>query len=315
MIAVQLNNRNQDRVQQKEIEAILIKIQKEIVSDINYSNNRVLRYVERDSLKNLILNRQITYDQLKTREINLLGYSASYFLFSMQTAGYDQLMEHLDDLPEVYDDLLKKLNRQYRAGTIQRTRAKLDVYEVVQDYKNYLTKNQSWFGQDFYRDTISDAQINFYLHDPYFLNYITRLNAAHCFSIRLLVNWRYQAIDIYHEINDLLGERSQPIPEIARSTSLNTASEANKYAGTYVLTKGPELSSLGRKIIFESNGNNLHVQLPNKNENQLYVMNESKPWFVIPYNPIVFRFEYHGSNTLSIVSGYFDQTKWVKVAN
>jgi hypothetical protein len=88
MIAVQLNNRNQDRVQQREIEAILIKIQKEIVSDLHYSNNRVLRYVERDSLKNRILKRQITYNELKTGKTNLLRYSQGHFLFSMKTAGW-----------------------------------------------------------------------------------------------------------------------------------------------------------------------------------------------------------------------------------
>ena len=314
MIAVQLNNKNQDWVQQKEIEAILIKIQKEIVADLNYSNNRILRYVERDSLKNRILNGQISYNQLKTRETDLLKYSQTYFLFSMQTAGYDQLMEHLDDLPEAYDDLLKKLNRQYRSGTISRTRAKLDIYNVVKDYEQYLLEHQYWYGPDKHADTVSDAQINFFLNDPYFLNYIGRLNQAHCTSISHLVRWRYWAIDIYHEINDLLGENSQSIPDIARSTSLSTVSEANKYAGTYVLTKGPELSRLGSKIIVESTENNLYIQLPDDGKpRQLIVMHESKPWFVRAGRPFVFRFEHHGSNTISLVSGLYDQTEWERM--
>lgn len=315
MIAVQLNNRNQDRVQQKEIEAILIKIQKEIVADLHYSNGRLKNYVERDSLKNRILNRQITYNELKTGKTNLLRYSQGHFLFSMKTAGYEQLMEHLDDLPQEYDDLLQQLDRHYRSGTIQRTRAKLDVYGVVQNYKEYLTEHQPWFGQDLYHNTISDAQINFYLNDPYFLNHITRLNDAITASVRELIRWRIVAIRIYHEINELLGENRQTVPDIARTTSLNSASESPKYVGTYVLTKGPKNTSLGSRLEVTSNKNDLFVQYGDKREPiQLRIMHETKPWFVLNrYESDVFRFEHSGPNTISVVQGNLDQTSWVKM--
>ena len=315
MIAVQLNNKNQDRVQQKEIEAILMKIQKEIVVDLHYSNNRLLKFVERDSLKNRILKGQITYDELKTGKTDLFDYSRNYFLFSMKTSGYEQLMEHLDDMPEDYDNLLRRLDIHYRSGTIQRTRAKLDVYEVVQDYKKYLTEHESWYGQDLYHKTISDAQINFYLNDPYFLNHITRLNEAINISIRGLIRWRIVAIRIYHEINEILGENGQTVPDIARTTSLNSPSETTKFVGTYVLTKGPKNSGLGSKLVVTSNKNNLFIQFNNKHEPfQLRIMHETKPWFVCngPKDS-VFRFEHSGPNTISVVLGNHDQTSWVKI--
>ncbi|WP_411895920.1 hypothetical protein [Winogradskyella sp. A2] len=315
MIAVQLNNKNQDLVQQKEIEAILVKIQKEIIADLHYSNKRLLKFIERDSLKNRILKRQITYNELKTGKINLLDYSSKYFLFSMKTAGYEQLMEHLDDLPGTYDNLLGLLDRHYRSGTIQRTRAKLDVYEVVQDYKKYLTENESWYGQDLYHNTISDAQINFYLKNPYFLNHITRLNEAINISIRELVSWRIVAIRIYHKINEILGENSKTIPDIARTTSLNSASESAKYVGTYVLTKGPKNTGLGSRLVVTSNRNNLFIQFNDEHEPiQLRIMHETKPWFVFnSYSASVFRFGHRGPNTISVIRGNHDQTEWIKV--
>ena len=315
MIAVQLNNKNQDRVQQKEIETILMKIQKEIIADLHYSNNRLENFVERDSLKNRILKRQITYDELKTGKTNLFYYSHRHFLFSMKTAGYEQLMEHLDDLPEEYDDLLQQLDRHYRSGTIQRTRAKLDVYEVVQNYKNYLAEHESWYGQDRYHKTISDAQINFYLNDPYFLNYITRANDAINTSMRELVRWRIVAIRIYHEINELLGGNSQTVPDIARTTSLSTASESAKYVGTYVLTKGPKNTDLGSRLVVTSNKNDLFIQYHDEGEPiQLMMMHETKSWFVLNrYASAVFRFEHSGQNTISVVLGNHDQTSWVKM--
>jgi hypothetical protein len=315
MIAVQLNNKNQERVQNKEIETILMKIQNEIIADLHYSNGRLENFVERDSLKNRILKRQITKDELKSGKTNLFDYSHRHFLFSMKTAGYEQLMEHLDDLPDTYDDLLSQLDWHYRSGTIQRTRAKLDVYEVFQDYKNYLTEHQSWYGQDRYHNTISDAQINFYLDDPYFLNYITRSNDAINTSIRELVRWRIVAIRIYHKINELLGENSQTVPDIARTTSLNSASETTKYVGTYVITKGPENTDLGSRLEVTSNKNDLFIQYLDEPEPiQLRIMHETKPWFVLNrYASAVFRFEHHGPNTISVVRGNHDQTSWVKV--
>lgn len=314
LIALGINNWNQDRLKQKEIETILIKIQNEIISDLHYSNSRILAFAARDSLKNRILNKQITYDELKTRKTNLLRYSQSHFLFSMQTVGYEQLMDHLDDLPQAYDDLLRRLYLQYKRSPIQRTRAKLDIYEVQKDFKKYLLENESWYGQDLHNNTVSDAQINFYLTNPYFFNYITRLSRAGTVSIFELVKWRFRAIEIYHEINDLLGENSQTIPDIARSTSLNSASEANKYVGTYELTKGPKNTAAGSSMVVTSKDKDLFIQFrDDRDPAQLMNMHESKPWFVINRRSFVFRFEHNGPNTISIIWGNQDQTSWVKV--
>ncbi|MCA0153228.1 hypothetical protein LBV24_08375 [Winogradskyella sp. 2Y89] len=233
----------------------------------------------------------------------------------MKIAGYEQLMEHLDDMPEKYDDLLRRLDRHYRSGTIQRTRAKLDIYEVVQNYNNYLAEHESWYGQDRYHNTISDAQINFYLNDPYFLNHITRLNQAINTSMRELVRWRIVAIRIFHEINELLGENRQTVPDIARTTSLNSASESSKYVGTYVLSKGPKNTDLGSRLEVTSNKNDLFIQYRDEREPiQLRIMHETKPWFVLNrFASTVFRFEHSGPNTISVVLGNHDQTSWVKM--
>ncbi|RZW38657.1 MAG: hypothetical protein EX263_13965, partial [Flavobacteriaceae bacterium] len=106
MIALTVNNKNQERAQEKEIKATLVEIQRDITRDIQYSRWSIGRYIERDSIKNLVMNDKVNYDDIKNERINAYSLAYDFSPMKLQTNGYTQFSNKIDKMPKKYKALL-----------------------------------------------------------------------------------------------------------------------------------------------------------------------------------------------------------------
>ena len=96
LIALWINNLNQERLNQEQFESILVKIQNDIITNTGYSKRLINIYIGIDSVKNKVFNNQISYDKLNNDELKeIVKISLNWMNFRTQTSGYDELMENI----------------------------------------------------------------------------------------------------------------------------------------------------------------------------------------------------------------------------
>jgi hypothetical protein len=321
LIALQINTANQNRLKQQQIDSILTKIQREILLDIKAGNRLIDWYNLSDSLSTRIILGQLTYDELDANRGNFqyrrenLDYSSIFWwIYYPQNNGYKQLVSILDDLPDKYDDLVALLNTNYLKGGQDFATKNKNAEQAVQNYKDYLVTHYDWVARDAKTGTLSDEQIDFILHDPFFKN-IVSLN--HQLTTTLVYEYsQYHSgiVRAYLMIHKLLGEKAGELPDEIRTTSLKEASQATRFTGNYQLVSGSENTRLGKSLYIRAEGKDLYARGANSLEyGPLQYLGPDKPWFILPVSSIILRFDYQGANTISILQGIQERTLFTKV--
>tara|TARA_R110002051_G_scaffold325419_1_gene427704 strand:- start:840 stop:1310 length:471 start_codon:yes stop_codon:yes gene_type:complete len=111
LIALAINNRNQQQINEAKITSILKEIQQELVNDIDRSKQIFDRFIRDNSITDSILLNESTANDYKYA--HKLGYNYSQFDFVVNTNGYDNLMRNIDNIPEKYQPILKDLKNLY----------------------------------------------------------------------------------------------------------------------------------------------------------------------------------------------------------
>ena len=314
LIALQINNWNQQRIKQNEIDAVLIKIQNDISNDTRFTGWSTNRFVRQDSLKNLVFNEQMDYQDPKNQNtIRLLTERGN--IFHAKTGGYDQFKEILSSLDSKYNPLILELNRLYTQQQIYLKEITDRGIVLEETYINYLSDTQPWFAEDKFSGQISDAQIDYYQNNPKYKSQVYRLNENSRNLVSSLKEYKRISFKIYTMIDEFLGTKAQEPYSYFRMTSVETEAEATAIAGTYQLTSGPKNNQFGTTITITSQGKNLFAEGP---ENELlgpFLRMSSRYYFAPENNNQLFNFEKNKTNTLSIIDGHTDQTHWVKVEN
>ena len=69
LIALWINNKNQDRGKEEKIKSTLIAIQNDIIQDTYYTKWLINRFIRKDSIYAKILDNQMDYHQLYDKEL------------------------------------------------------------------------------------------------------------------------------------------------------------------------------------------------------------------------------------------------------
>ena len=119
LIALQINNRNQERQDQEKITAILSDVREEIHLNIQETVNLIEFYREKDSIVAIVLPRgdnPIPFDR------SMINPSSAYMLWGLPTISeqvfftdkaFTNLANNTDILPEAYDGVFTKLYELY----------------------------------------------------------------------------------------------------------------------------------------------------------------------------------------------------------
>lgn len=126
LIALQINNWNEQRKHQLKIDNLFTEIQDDLLVDIKRLDHILADFQWRDSVINLALKNKLTKeDYLKTTELRFVLYS--YEEIYLHRNGYDNLMNYIDYVPAHYKPLIDQLKFMYteKSGVIQRLNERL----------------------------------------------------------------------------------------------------------------------------------------------------------------------------------------------
>ena len=314
LIALWINNSNQERIKQERIEATLEAIQNNIVQDTYFSNWLTDRYIRSHLLYTKIFDDQISLENLseeEQREIWDASFQVS--VYYILTSGYAQLMESLNEVPPEYSRLLTKLNLLYKIRGRTLESMSEENRKIKNNYIDYLKRNQHWAAVDDYRHEVSDAQLEFYRHNPVFKSHVASLHWSVMDIMWAHSLYRQTGMLTYIEINEILGKDESELPKEIRLTSVATNEDAARLSGIYELSSGPDNTSVGRQLEVTSEGKDLYITYAGQEQpRRLLFYHHEKPWFSMVRSSMLLRFETQGENTLSIINGKRALTHWVK---
>ena len=233
LLALYIDRWNTSKNFEKQFEATLRIVQQNIESDIYNSDNVIAHYNARDSLRhNIMLNKL-------DREYYEKGISywekaiVFYNQFEIETDGYNLLLDMNQEIPDKYYEINKKIKKLYKR--IPRINEyNKNFKEIIWGIHDELTYSY-WFWVDDYYGEMSEEQIDFYISNPYYKALVEKVLNASALLNGLARAHRIEAIDIYNEINELLG-KSKETPK--NMTYVLTDSLVEKYVGTYRMIEG-----------------------------------------------------------------------------
>lgn len=311
MIALYFNNLNQDRLNEKKIKATLVEIQSDIAADIRFSMLTTYRYLQRDTVKNLLFNNELTADDIKSGRFPHVRAAFTYDPMLIRSNGYDKLILDMDDIPKKYNELVNSLNIQYKSR--KPYLEGLSKRFIEDCFKNQNIRNHlDWYGRDVFTGEISDQQIDYYLNNPEFKELAIGMSYNAESLFRAITSYRVQALNSYFIIQNLLGGEAFETPNWIRETTLADAEQAQRLRGSYRLIKGPTNTWYGNEFEITSEGKQLYVKLINGEAQLLYAWHPELLEFFTSSGRSLIRFPTDSSDMLTIVHGSPNNTIWKK---
>ena len=229
LIALYINNANEKRKNNEKIATILKEIQKDILTDITESINLFDRYKRVDSIQDLILNNKYTYEDYMSWKVQFIDLY--YDSHEVQTNGYDNLMQNIDNISEEYKDLLKELKHLYVIDKsdldVSNRRIQNTVYENVDSYYSKKWAQQLNLGN------WTDEAMDYYLNDVSRKNQVLSYMNDYRWLFRQSQQFRFDAINAYNAISKIV-KNEDSIPEIVSFVASDSALLL-KIAGNYRL--------------------------------------------------------------------------------
>lgn len=309
LIALQVNNWNENRKLNQKIIANLKNVQSELAVNILNSDGVIENFIKRDSVKNLVFNNKLTYSDYK----NDIGYSRTLFFpftydnFDVDAIAYNNLTQNSEEIPPKYAPILDKLNYLYL-----KMKTRIDI--LNQRYQNTVYKNmddfaraKSWFVEDAFKGVHSDVAIKFFLTDPQYkeqvantMNDERNLSGATCI-------FRKNAIDAYLAIASVLDNEDKTPDNI--NYTLKDKKVVGQYVGSYQQVYGSPYTELGDRIEITNSGDQLFFATKTTNKTPIYYFRNSTFFFV--NDPKLITFDKTGE--LTIIDGHTDVLKFKKV--
>lgn len=206
LIAIQIDNWNEERIRRTKIDQILMELLTELDNNIVSVEGKISNYQVTDSLSYLVLNRQLTLENYMERDNHprLYNIPERFEIVGLNHNAVDKLAVYLDKFPEEYQGMLKQISLVYGMGEM------IELYnsqmiEFSKRYVYHLADNYSWYGENSER-AANMAYLDYLLNDPYYTNSIKLYRVfAMGNHAMLMVRYKLYAIICYYEIANQLG--------------------------------------------------------------------------------------------------------------
>jgi hypothetical protein len=232
LLALYIDRWNSTKSFEKQFESTLRIVQQNLESDINNSDNVIAHFHSRDSLRHDVMMNKFNREYYEKGISYWQQVIVYYDQFQITDDGYNLLLEMKDEVPEKYAEVFLKVKDLYKTiPTIDEFNK--NFKEVIWGIHNELTYSH-WFWLDNYYGEPSKEQIDFYF-TPYYKALVQKvLNASNLIET-MARQHRIKAIDLYNEINYLLGQEKE-IPK--NVTYILNDSISKNYIGKYKLIEG-----------------------------------------------------------------------------
>ena len=223
LIALTVNNNNEQRKTEEKIATIFEEILDEISFDIRKINNATAFYQQKDSLTYLVLNGKLTDENYKNNTpARLFDLTIAIRIIHLTSNAYSNLLPLSNDAPAKYTEILKELRQLYDINKKRVDFIDSHIYELaIENSKNQIY-NYPWATLQIPNNQ-NKKYIEYLLHDNNYKAIVLfqyELNLME--HLRLALYYKIRAISCYRQIAKIL---NKPIdntlfgiePEVANS--------------------------------------------------------------------------------------------------
>ncbi|MBN3521004.1 hypothetical protein JYB62_13425 [Algoriphagus lutimaris] len=238
LIALQVNNWNEERNNFKKTEQLLIEIQKDLSNDyseIGYSSDF---YQLKDSLALLFLSDTVfdlNPNHFTNRSIQKIGKGS--FPVTISNQSFRNLDDNREIIPEQFKEIVRSLGLFYTERISQFESVSGNLLTIEKNLDQYLAQQPGYIAMQ--RDSITQENLEFYLQDPIFKNFVFKYHQAieeYQVIGSILQN---KVIAINQIINEILVfEKNQSLDPLLQITY--TKKELEEYTGSYISNSGSD---------------------------------------------------------------------------
>ena len=210
LIALAINNRNEQKSIDQSIQAVLKEVQKDILNDLDEIDRMSKNYLIVDERTSIILDMDdpLTLEKLQDERLRNIGSFIDYL--KIDRAGYDNLMSRNDQLTEPYFNLRQQLQFLYQRYAEFIDLSNEHLRNVVEDQYAFL-QNTTWKIDRMRSGSIPKAQMDYYLSDEY-LNYILNYRRERYDLFRDIQTFRRYAIQLHDSVDVVLKRSDFTLP-------------------------------------------------------------------------------------------------------
>ena len=303
LLALYIDRWNEKQQIEEKFTAALKIIQEELSTDIKQTDLGFKSYIYRDSLRSNIMGNKLIRQDYKdgVSEYDKIIYY--YWELNIHSDGFEILSKFDEEIPEQYEELFYKLKRFY-SQKVNIDEFNKNFKKVVWENVNYMF-NRPWYPVDQFNGIVSEDQIDFYLHNPYYKSLIQNTMNSTVNTYCASSKFRLEGIDVYKELKVATGDTSK-LPEHITYT-LSDSSKLQQFTGKYKQIKGRENSWFDTDIEMEIQDNNLVILREDKDPYVYYYFKES-----IFFNSTNYVLKFSENGNLKIIEGYRKATFWTK---
>ncbi len=214
LIAIQLNNWNEDRVGAENTKLLFKEVSDELVQNIKNIDRIIDIYILKDSLYFKVLNKRVEYEDYKA--------SPLLFHFALTTDGwgivdplafewtslmdddFKELLARKDNLTEPQDSIFSELKDLYGKRKIDIDINDKTIYDTHLNFRDKLKNELPWWSDYVTNSFVTDEMIQYALDDPFYLNQLSELRFRE-FSHAIGMLWfRTKALNLHRKIADML---------------------------------------------------------------------------------------------------------------
>ena len=316
LIALWINTLNQEKAQQNKIDSILVKIQNDILQDIDNADWLLENYMRKDSIYTRMMSDNLSPKDIKAIPDGSYGlhFVTTWWMeYHIQTNGYSLLKENIDIVPKKYDDLIKTLDETYTFNRTSFQTYNSNSGDIARQYKYYLSDNQPWKAVDEFSGEPSEAQIEYILNNPKFKNQMNAMLGSVTAMVWEYSNYKNEITEIYIKINELLGENARPLPKEIRLTSVANPKDAEDFVGIYQFSDGHRNVFNSETIEVYLKDKDLYIKTTDYEIGPLLQLHVEKPIFskvrssIMRFNP--------KKNTIKLYFGSGGINEWTKITS
>ena len=204
LIALWINNENQERIYEKKAEVILKEIQRDLKKDIESSKEVVNTFITRDSIARLLLwNKLTTYEMFgipnKMNPFEIIYYEIT---FKISNNGYINFNRNLDNMPTKYNSISNDLKVLYDKRRVEvqdnNARIKSTIFENLDKVNSF-----DWHVESIKTGLPEEAK-NYYMRDLEFKKQLLKYMIGIKNVFFATEGYKQKAIYVHNEISRIL---------------------------------------------------------------------------------------------------------------
>ena len=169
LLALQINNWNEDRKTYKKAEDLFIRAQKELALNISDINSKIRRYKSDYPYVYMVINKEVSAEDYH-RDPAIAYAIYGTLPADIDDQAFNNLIEFEEEFSTEQDSLLSKMIKLYKTD-----KKLIDILneQIVANFFEYdkkLKNTQSWYGDYVLYKGLSDEMIDYFLNDPFYFN-------------------------------------------------------------------------------------------------------------------------------------------------